>query len=305
MAQIVLAGGNGFLGKALAAHFAAKGYEPVILTRKPEAGNIFKQIVWDGATVGPWAKALEGAFSVINLAGASVSKRHTRAYRQQILSSRLLPTQAIGKAVAQCDHPPRWWLNASGINIYPCAAGRMYDEAAPLDGTDFLADVCRQWEEAAGAFTLQHTRRVLLRTALVLGRSNQSVLQPLAQLARLGLGGPAGDGLQLMSWIHVMDYVHAVDFIMHDTDWQGPVNVASPQTVTNGQFMRAIRQAVGCRFGLPAPAWGIRLGSLLMNREASLLLHSACAYPRRLVEAGFAFRFPKLEPAVADLLSRD
>ncbi|MCS6992188.1 MAG: TIGR01777 family oxidoreductase [Chitinophagales bacterium] len=302
MAQIVLAGGNGFLGKALAAHLAAKGYEPVILTRKPKAGSTFKQIVWDGATVGPWAKALEGAFAVINLAGASVSKRHTNTYRQQILSSRLLPTQALGNALTQSLNPPQWWLNASGINIYSCTSCRINDEQAPTDGTDFLAEVCRQWEWAASSFKLPHTRLVLLRTALVFGRDRNSVLSQTAALARWGLAGTIGKGTQQMAWIHVADYVAAVAFILEQTQWEGPVNVVAPGKLTNAVFSRAVRRAVGMPIGLPAWSWMVRVGGWILDREAELLLASTCAVPRRLLDAGFAFRFCDVEAAVADVL---
>lgn len=303
MKKIVIAGGSGFLGSALASHFAAAGANVVILTRKPVAHAAGTQVQWDGVHTGPWAQCLNGADAVINLAGSTISRRHSREYRNTILQSRLLPTRAIGQALKQCSQPPPLWLNASGINIYACG-NSPNDEKAPASGTGFLAEVCRQWEQAALEAVVPPTRLILLRTAVVLGKGSQSILTPLARLARWGLAGPAGSGRQRLAWIHLDDYVQAVAFIVQQSTWSGPVNLVAPEQVTNRDLMKEIRAAVHCPVGLPAPSLAVRLAGWLLNQEAGLLLHSTCAIPALLLQAGFVFRYPTVRTALAHLLPR-
>jgi hypothetical protein len=205
MKKIILAGGSGFLGHALAEHFLKSGYAVTILTRspKPTAKGV-REILWDAITLGDWARELEGATAVINLTGRSVNCRYHAKNRRLILESRVRSTQVIGKAIAQCKTPPPVWLNSSTATIYQHTFGPAWDEAGHICGTleakdEFSVRVATEWEKALSEAPTPATRKVAMRAAMVLGNDKNSVFPMLCRLARLGLGGKMGDGRQFVS----------------------------------------------------------------------------------------------------------
>jgi uncharacterized protein len=295
---VVLAGGSGFLGRALSAELGRAGYEVLVLTRKGRRGRAGRA-VWDGRTAGDWARLLEGAEAVVNLAGRSVNCRYTRRNRREIVESRVGSVEALGRAVRACARPPKVFIQVASLAIYGDAGGRVCCEDAPA-GRGFSAETCVRWERAFDALELPATRKVLLRTGLVLGRGG-GALPTLARLARCGLGGTMGDGRQYVSWLHVQDFTRLVRWCLERGDAAGVYNATGPAPVTNGEFMCELRCALRRTWSPRTPAWLVRLGSFLMRTEAELVLRGRRGLPDRLVEEGFKFMYTNLEAALADL----
>ncbi len=308
--RIVLAGGTGFLGSLLADHFATRETEVVILTRTPgkRVGSI-REVQWDGATTGPWQEELEGAKALINLAGRSVNCRYHRHNRRRILDSRLDSTRVLGEAIAHCAHPPPVWLNSSTATIYRHTFGPPWDEAGEIAGSVeakdiFSVHVATEWERVFSEAPTPGTRKVALRSATVLGHGTNSVLPSMLQLGRLGLAGSMEGGRQWVSWIHQDDFCRAVEWIIEHPSLSGPVNLASPNPVTNADFMTAIQKLCNRPFGLPVPRWLLEIGAFFLRTETELLIKSRRVAPARLLASGFSFLHPHLLPALEQLTDR-
>lgn len=312
MPKVVVAGASGFMGEALVEALRADGDEVVTVGRGTDA-----DVRWsDPAGLGA---AVDGAELVVNLAGRSVNCRYTKRNRDEILQSRVRTTEAIGVAIAAAERPPALWINASTATIYRHADTAPQTEAdGVIDPQTFSERVATAWEQALEAARTPHTRRVALRTTIVLGRGG--ALPVLMRLARLGLGGAHHDGWwpawpwrvaagthlpsltrggrQKFSWIHVDDYVAAVQFLRVHPELDGPVNLATPEASDDRSFMAAIRRVVGARIGLPTYRWMLELGGVALRTEAELVIKSRWVIPKKLVDAGFTFRYTDLEDAV-------
>jgi uncharacterized protein len=304
--KIILAGGTGFLGAALAAHFATLGWKVVVLTRKPHRAG---EISWDGETAGEWCHELESADAVVNLCGRSVDCRYTPANRRLIMDSRIKPTRALGQAIARCAKPPRVWLNCSSATIYRHTFSTPWDETC-TDFTptstvhdEFSLEVIHAWENAFDAAPTPHTRKVSMRTTMVLGHARNSVFPVLRRLARLGLGGRMGSGRQFVSWLHQEDFCRAVEWLVSHEDMSGPVNLAAPNPLTNAEMMGLFRQLVGMPAGLPAAEWMLEIGAVFLRTETELILKSRRVIPGKLLAGGFQFRYPTLQAALHNLAS--
>jgi uncharacterized protein (TIGR01777 family) len=305
--SLILAGGSGFLGQALAKHFQALGWEVVVLTRSPKPNRAAREVRWDAETLGAWARELEGAAAVVNLTGRSVDCRYTEANRRLILDSRVNSTRVIGQAIAQCAQPPRVWMNSSSATIYRHTLGPAWDES----GTDFTPtpavqdafslEVIHAWEKALNEAATPRTRKVALRTTLVLGQGQNSVFPVLSRLARLGLGGQMGSGNQFVSWLHEADFCRAMEWLIEHDELSGPMNLAAPNPLPNAEMMRLFREAVGAPFGLPATEWMLEIGAIFLRTETELILKSRRVVPGKLLRSGFNFRFPTMREAIADL----
>jgi uncharacterized protein (TIGR01777 family) len=280
--------------------FSAQGDEVVALVRRTDVALGVKQVLWDGETLGPWAAELEGAEAVINLAGRSVDCRYHAENRRQILESRLGSTRVLGRAIAECARPPAVWLNSSSATIYRHAEDRPMDEANGEIGSGFSVDVCLAWEAEAMAAPAPKTRRVLLRTAMVLGRDG-GVFVPFRLLARLGLGGTLAGGRQYMSWLHDADFARAIDWLIAHREVEGPVNLAAPNPIPNAEWMRLFRERFGPGIGLPAARWMLEIGAFFLRTETELLLKSRRVVPGRLLAGGFRFEHPTVASALDDL----
>ncbi len=308
--RIVLAGGSGFLGKLLSEYLTAQGYEVIMLTRRPtERGAAIREIQWDGETFGPWVEYLDGARAVINLAGRSVNCRYNARNRREIMDSRVNSTRILGDAIARCTNPPAVWLNSSTATIYRHSFERAMDEDGEIGATAeandaFSVEVARQWERTFEAAQTPATRKVALRTAMVIGTQAGTVLDVLTTLVRFGLAGQMGNGKQYVSWIHKLDFCRAIEWLISQEDMRGPINVTAPEPVPNRDLMRALRNACGKSFGLPATRWMLEYGAFAMRTETELILKSRRVVPGKLLESGFNFHFPKLEEALADLVPR-
>ncbi len=304
--QMVIFGANGFLGRYLARHYQRQGHEVVCVARhrKGWSGDgMFLE--WDGKNPGPWALALEGAERVINLAGSSVNCRYDERNKRRIMGSRIDSTRAIGTAIAACKVPPKLWLNASTATWYRDATDKPQDEWAGEPGEGFSFEVARAWEEAFFAAKVPGaTRKVALRAGMVLANEDGTVFDVLRHLTRRGLGGTMGTGDQRVSWIHLDDFLAAVDFIAADPLLDGVFNLTAPEFPTNRELMQAFREQQGVPFGLSAARWMLELGARIMKSETELVLKSRWADPRRLREEGFRWRWLQLANALADLEGR-
>lgn len=305
--RMILAGGNGYLGQALARWFQSRGYEIVVLTRTPGRGFPgTREVSWDGMSLGNWGTELDGAEVLINLAGKTVNCRYNRRNREAILRSRLESTRILGQAVKACRHPPKVWINMSTATIYRHTLGDAWDEAGEIAATAeakdaFSVKVAREWELAFEAAETPGVRKVATRLAMVLGCGPNSVFPTLRRLVKMGLGGRMGSGRQYVSWIHESDFCRAIEFLMGQSHLSGVVNLAAPGPVTNAEMMAIFRAAFGRPLGLPATTWMLELGARLMGTETELILKSRRVIPGRLLSAGFEFDFPSLANAVEQL----
>ena len=302
--RIVIAGGSGFIGRALAKAFSARGYAVVILTRSPrERADSVKEILWDAQSVGDWAKPLDGAAAVINLTGKNINCPHTPENVRGIIASRVEATRVLAAVSAQSPLPPPVWVQASAIGFYGDTGGRLCDETSP-SGNDSLARICREWEADCESAVLPSTRKVILRVGVVLGVEG-GALPVLVRITKLFLGGAAGSGRQFVSWIHLDDLVAMFVAAVENPGLSGTFNAVAPAAVTNAELMRGLRRVLRRPWSPPAPVFGIKLGAKIMGSEPSLALISQRVAPGRLLQAGFSFHFPELGPALENLLIKN
>jgi uncharacterized protein (TIGR01777 family) len=296
--MIVLAGGSGFLGRALHHRLTRGGHRVVTLTRRPRGGAA-EQIAWqpDGS-VGPWAATLDGAQAVVNLAGEGIADRRWNAARKRALrDSRVLPTRSLVSAMLAASHPPPMLLQGSAVGYYGPHGDEVVTEETPA-GSDFLGALCAEWERAADPATAR-TRVVWLRTGLVLhpdGGALGSMLPPF----RLGLGGRLGSGRQYMPWIHLDDWVSLVVWAITTAEARGALNATAPNPVTNAEFTRALASAIHRPAVVPVPGFALRI---LIGEFADSLLTGQRAIPARAEAMGFRFRFAALDDALRALLT--
>src|SRR3954451_14321264 len=249
--KILIPGGSGQVGTLLARAFHQDGHEVAVLSRSP-ASAPWRSVLWDARTLGDWAREVDGADVVINLAGRSVNCRYDERNRREILESRVDSTRVLGGAVARAGRPPGVWLQASTATIYAHRYDAPNDEATGiLGGAEpdvpetwrFSIDVARAWEQALDEAPAPRTRKVKMRAAMVMSPDRGGVFDTLLGLVRRGLGGRAGDGRQYVSWVHDEDFTAAVRWLLGRRDVSGAVNVASPAPLPNDDFMRALRAA--------------------------------------------------------------
>jgi hypothetical protein len=298
--RVVLAGGSGFLGRALAAELLRRSYEVVVLTRTPRGRNDgVREVEWDGERIGEWIRFLDGAEAVVNLAGRNVNCRHTPENLNALAASRVNSVRAAAGGIYHITRPPRVWVQAGAVGFYGDQRDKVCDENSPA-GNDGLASVCVQWEGAFHSAPAPKTRRVLLRIGMVLGR-NGGALAVLGKLTRWFLGGAAGNGQQYVGWIHLTDLNRMFLEAIERDDLAGTFNATAPNPVNNAEFMRELRRALHRPWSPPAPVWAVRLGSWLMQTDPSLALTSCRCVPKRFLESGFQFQFPGLRAALQDI----
>ncbi len=325
--KILLPGGSGQIGTILARHLHAQGNEVIVLSRTPIPAP-WRTLQWDGRTPGAWASELENADAVIHLSGRSVNCRYTARNRRAIIESRTVPTRLLGEVIANAKNPPRIWLNASTSTLYRHAAisdARPQDEftGEPADlpaqrGThepanlpetwSFSADVGHRWEKVFRAASTPHTRKIALRTSLVMSHDPGGVFSVLSGLTRAGLGGTQGPGTQFVSWITGADYCRAIDLLLAKPEiadeTKGIVNMTAPNPIPNRDFMRALRQAWHIPIGLPATRWMLEIGAVFLRTETELILKSRRVTPAVLLKAGMQFQNPTWPEAAKDLVAR-
>jgi len=299
--RIVIAGGSGFLGTALAQSLAAAGHRVQILSRRPAAAAQPERVTWtpDGTANGLWTSPCSGADVIVNLAGESIAAgRWTPRRKMQLRDSRILATRSLARFIAESEQPPAVFVSASAIGIYGDRGSDTLTESA-RPGRGFLAELGTAWEQEALAVQGDRTRVVLLRTGIVLDPREGALAKMLLPF-RLFAGGPFGSGRQFMSWIHRDDWVSLARWAAETPGLRGPLNLTAPNPVTNADFARSLGRALGRPAVLPAPGFALTLA--LGEMAGPLLLYSQRVVPARALEGGFRFAHPDLDKALGDLL---
>jgi uncharacterized protein (TIGR01777 family) len=311
--KIVLPGGSGHVGRLLVRELTTRGHECVVLSRgaRPVPGAV-RVVPWDGRTLGEWRNEFEDADVVINLAGRSVDCRYSEANLREMLRSRVDATRVVGEAIARCVQPPRVWLQMATATIYAHRFDAPNDEATGVIGGNEpgaptlwrrSVEIAQAWEAEVFAATTPSTRKLILRSAMVMSADHGSVFDVLAKLCQAGLGRQ-GDGRQFVSWIHGTDFVRAIDFLAAREDLSGVFNLASPEPLPNREFMAAIHAALSTRVAIPVPAWALEVGAVFLRTETELILKSRRVVPGRLCAAGFEFEFKRWAQAAGELVKR-
>ena len=291
---VVLCGASGYIGRYLRRSYEDRG----IRVRTVGRGTSSDATWSDHRSL---VDVLDGSDLVVNLAGRSVSCRYNKTNADEIMSSRIQTTAQLGRAIADVDNAPRLWVNASTGTIYRDSRDRPMDERSGDIGSGFSVEVARAWEREL--FDADVTiRKVALRMSIVLGAGGGAI-NPIIDLARVGLGGKMGDGGQKFSWVHVADVARALDHLYDNTGISGPVNVATPFPVTNEDMMQQVRNVLGRSHGLSTPAWLLQFGARVIRTEAELVLKSRWVDPQVLTGSGFEFQYPKLDDALVDIAS--
>ncbi len=305
MRKIVLAGGSGFLGQALASSFSEEGIEVVILSRRSQKDGIGDFVCWDAKSIGDWVSALENSDVLINLTGRSVDCRYTKKNRDLILNSRVDSTKVLGEALKTLKNPPSLWLNASTATIYNDRRGDIvaHDEESEGNADGFSEDVGRAWEKSFYESKLNGVRKVAMRISFVLGKKD-GAFPVLKKFTKLGLGGKQGPGTQWMSWLHIEDWIRIVRFIIKTDSINEPVNLTSPNPVTNAEFMKEMRKNFApLGLGLPTPSFAVHIGAFFLGTAPELILKSRKVVSKVLAQRGYKFCYSNIRSSIKDLAS--
>lgn len=303
--RVIVTGGTGLVGRALAASLTLDGYEVVVLSRYPDRHRPDPRAPvqvrgWDGRTAQGWGDLASGARAIVNLAGASIAGGRWTAERKALIrQSRIDATRAVVSAVQAAARPPQTVVQASAVGYYGRRGAEAIAEEAP-PGDDFLARLVVDHETEAARVTAFGARLAVARTGVVLAREGGALPRLLLPF-RWFVGGPVGSGRQFVSWIHIADEVAALRFLLEDPRAEGPFNLTAPEPVTNAAFARAAGRALRRPALIPAPAPVLRL---LLGEMATVVLDGQRVVPRRLTSLGFRFRFAEIDAAVRALLSR-
>jgi uncharacterized protein (TIGR01777 family) len=310
--KIVIPGGTGQVGTVLARAFHNDAHEVIVLGRHAHKAP-WRVENWDGETLGPWADEIDRSDAVINLAGRSVNCRYNAVNRRQMMDSRVISTRVVGEAIQRARNPPKVWLQASTATIYAHRFDEPNDditgiiggsEADAPDTWNFSIDVATSWELTANEADTPRTRKVLMRSAMIMSPDRAGIFDTLLGLVKIGLGGTAASGEQFISWIHDLDFIRSIYWLIEHEELSGPINLASPNPEPNREFMRILREAYGMPFGLPAFEWQLAVGAFLMRSETELILKSRRVIPKVLTDSGFEFQFPEWRDAAEDLVQR-
>lgn len=299
--KIVIAGGSGFIGTYLANRYRQDSHDVIVISRSKKTSP-FKYVEWTDN------HGLEAAINqcdlLINMAGKSVDCRYHAANRKAILDSRVNTTQKLHEVVAQVKNPPTLWINSSTATIYRHAEDLPMTESNGELGTGFSVDVATAWEKTFFYTNTPNTRKVALRTAIVLGHGG-GAFQHFQMLTNIGFGGPQGNGKQMVSFVHVEDVFRAIEYIRHHDDLAGVLNVSAPNPVTNRTFMQTFQKVMGKRFAVPIYTWMLTIGAFVLRTETELLLKSRWVLPEALRNHGFEFTFSDINHAIQNLTSTE
>ncbi len=300
--NVIVAGGSGLIGQSLTAALVENGHKVWVLTRNPTSIQLpwgVEPVPWDGKTTQGWSDLVSQADAVVNLAGANIGDLPwTNERKELIRSSRVEVGQAITNAIRDSQHRPKVFLQASGTNYYGTHEDDRLNEQSTA-GSDFVADVAKDWEASTQPVEDLGLRRVVIRSGAVLTPEG-GMLKRFLYPFQMYMGGAMGSGQQWISWIHIRDEVNAIRFLLENEEANGPFNLTAPNPVTNETFGRTLADILGRPFWAPIPAFAIRL---LYGELSMMVLEGQRVLPERLLEMGFNFTFPSLRSALEDLLN--
>lgn len=307
--KVVVPGGSGYLGRAVAKRLVDRGDDVVVLARGRVDEPVGRIVAWDGATLGPWVDELDGADAVVHLTGKRVDVRATRHNIDELITSRVGPVALVGDAIRHCAAPPPVWVQSATLALFGHTGDEVITDQPGVAtmpsgiGPREMVTVAMAWEQAYRLATAPVERAVLLRTGIAVGGAGDPATAKLAQLVRMGLGGSAGSGRQWVSWVSLDDTVEVMLRAIDDSSMRGTYHVTAPDPVRNSQMMRTYRRLLGRRFGLPSPGFVVRLGAPLLGSSGSLALTGRRAEPRRLLDEGYEFVQPSFDTAVRTALA--
>ncbi|HQF61648.1 MAG TPA: TIGR01777 family oxidoreductase [Anaerolineaceae bacterium] len=299
--KVIITGGTGLIGRALGQSLVARGHQVWALTRSPQSAHLpsgIEPVGWDGETPRGWQPLVEQADAVINLAGENLGAgRWSLERKARILNSRLNAGRAVVQALQAATHRPHTLIQASAVGYYGPGDNTLLTESSPA-GQDYLAQVAVAWEKSTAEAETLGLRRVVVRTGIVLD-AHEGALPRLVLPFRFMAGGPLGSGRQYLPWIHLVDEVNAIQFLLENPSANGPYNLAAPQPLSQSDFGRVLGRVLRRPYWLPAPAFALHLA---LGEMSTLVLDGQRAVPSRLLELGYSFAYPDLEPALNHIL---
>lgn len=303
MKKLIIAGGTGFIGNVLLKYFQEE-YLIIVLTRKHKIDTKkVKYIKWKGDRIFADYSIFENSQALINLCGKNVNCRYNYKNQEKIYDSRILSCLTLGRLINELKYPPKVWINTVSSTIYQHSESVPQTEFHHTYGHGFSVDVCHKWEGTINNIKVPETRKVLVRTSIVLGKEG-GALQPILKAAKFGLGGKQGKGNQMISWIHENDLARMIHFLIKDTRLTGEFNAACNNPVRNDSFMKHLRAVWNIPIGIPLPKWILYAVQFLVGTNSELMLKSRYVLPVKLLNEGFKFDFDKLSDALIEIKSR-
>jgi uncharacterized protein (TIGR01777 family) len=303
--RVIISGGTGLIGRQLAASLVKDDHEVIVLSRDPQRyqrrtpGGI-RLVAWDAQSAQGWGELVDGADAIVNLVGENLSaRRWSPAQKRRIRESRLNGGKALVEAIRQAKGKPRVLIQSSGVNYYGSCGDSIVTEEHPA-GSDFLSQVCVDWEGSTAEVEKMGVRRAIIRSGIVLDKK-EGALPPFLLQFRLFAGGSLGSGRQWLSWIHPQDEINAIRFLIERQDLSGPFNLVSPNPKTNRDFGKAVGRVLHRPALMRVPAFALKL---VLGEMSMVVLEGQRVIPQRLVEAGFQFSHPELQEAVKDIVSK-
>lgn len=304
--RVIITGGTGLIGRALANSLAHDKHEVIVLSRNKNrtAGlaSGVKVVEWDAKTAQGWGSLVDGAGAIVNLAGESIAgegfppSRWTPERKKRIRDSRISAGKAIVEAISAAKNKPAVLIQSSAVGYYGVHGDEEITESSPA-GSDFLAGVAKEWEASTAAVDGMGIRRVIVRTGIVLSTKG-GVLPQLSLPFKLFAGGPIGSGKQQMPWIHIDDEVAAIRYLMDTPTATGAFNLSAPEPLNNAALGRVMGRVMGRPAFIPTPGFVFKIA---FGELATLLLDGQRAVPKRLLESGFSFKYADAESALRDL----
>lgn len=303
--RVIITGGTGLIGSALAKRLLAKGDEVILLSRNPQAKQSDSSAgarleAWDGRSAAGWGKLVNGDTAIVNLAGENLSAGlWTEARKKRIIASRVNAGLAVSQAVEQAASKPAVVIQSSAVGYYGAQDQSLINEGHK-PGVDFLSQVCLAWESSTLTVEQLGVRRAIIRTGVVLSK-DEGALPKMLLPFYFFVGGPIGNGKQGFSWIHLQDEAAAIEFLIHHPQTEGVFNLSAPQPVSNHHFAQTIGKVLKRPAIIPVPAFALKL---VLGEMSTVLLDGQYVQPKRLLEHGFEFSFPDAESALKDFLEK-
>ncbi|MDQ6693256.1 MAG: TIGR01777 family oxidoreductase [Chloroflexota bacterium] len=300
--RVIVTGATGLVGKALTQELTRHGYSVVVFTRSPEQAKrtlpeAAEYVAWQPGGGGDWAKHIDGAHAIVNLAGANIfGKRWSESYKQEIMDSRVQGTRGLVDAIRRAQTKPQVLVNGSAVGYYGMTDSRKLDESAPA-GDDFLAQVVQAWEREASKAEEYGVRTVMIRTGIVMDKKEGAL--PLMSLPfKMFVGGPVLPGTQYFSWVHVEDLTGMILMAVENSQAKGPINGSAPEPQTNKEFSKALGKVLGRPSFMPVPGFALKLA---LGGIADIITGGQRVIPAKAQSLGYIFKFPTSEAALKDI----